>query len=304
MKRCPFCNAELQENASFCLYCMRPLECKENITPKRPINIKLILILILTVAILISVLLIVLLVQPDKNDSEAQTQIRDKQTKKLKEKEETTQTSRDPETEKENDPAYSDFNSGGRSEILAVYEDFKILASVTSHQTDCGDIFNPNDFLWTHTVTDEDGDTWEIYTTDCALEDVVIRVAFCEGDLEIVTTICNLTEDNYEDGLKIAEACIFAAYNCSYVEIKDALRNDTIYPRKEITYEESLFGEGLLPEPVPYRIDDDTQMTIRYTYTGMETTSKTETHYMVMEQREREYKGKTYFDLAFLHTFE
>lgn len=36
MKQCPHCGAQLQEQARFCLYCMRSLEEKPNITPKLP----------------------------------------------------------------------------------------------------------------------------------------------------------------------------------------------------------------------------------------------------------------------------
>ena len=35
MKKCPFCKAEIQENARFCLYCMKPLVEKEVISPRK-----------------------------------------------------------------------------------------------------------------------------------------------------------------------------------------------------------------------------------------------------------------------------
>lgn len=35
MKKCPFCKAEIEENARFCLYCMKPLVEKEIISPAR-----------------------------------------------------------------------------------------------------------------------------------------------------------------------------------------------------------------------------------------------------------------------------
>ena len=35
MKKCPFCKAEIEENARFCLYCMKPLNEKEVILPSK-----------------------------------------------------------------------------------------------------------------------------------------------------------------------------------------------------------------------------------------------------------------------------
>lgn len=35
MKKCPFCKAEIEENARFCLYCMKPLTKKEVVAPAR-----------------------------------------------------------------------------------------------------------------------------------------------------------------------------------------------------------------------------------------------------------------------------
>lgn len=36
MKQCPFCKANIEDNARFCLYCMRPLIAKEEIQPPPP----------------------------------------------------------------------------------------------------------------------------------------------------------------------------------------------------------------------------------------------------------------------------
>ena len=55
MKKCPFCNAEIEENARFCLYCMNSLEEKELIeTPKErkrwwPVLLAAVLVLVLAV---------------------------------------------------------------------------------------------------------------------------------------------------------------------------------------------------------------------------------------------------------------
>ena len=57
MKKCPYCNADLQDEASFCLYCMRSLTKKEIIeSPKSrlPKKIKIIICIVLAVILAIT----------------------------------------------------------------------------------------------------------------------------------------------------------------------------------------------------------------------------------------------------------
>lgn len=55
---CPKCGAELQENASFCLHCMTPLEPKQNIEkPKKPLSSKR-----KTIYIIVSILVVIAIV--------------------------------------------------------------------------------------------------------------------------------------------------------------------------------------------------------------------------------------------------
>lgn len=54
MKKCPYCHAELQDEASFCLYCMRNLTDKETVeAPKKRISkkVKIIICIVLAVAV-------------------------------------------------------------------------------------------------------------------------------------------------------------------------------------------------------------------------------------------------------------
>ncbi|MBO5869913.1 MAG: hypothetical protein J6Q89_04100 [Clostridia bacterium] len=55
MKKCPFCKAELQENARFCLYCMAQLDEKAQITPKQKNNKRLLVVICAVILLLIAV---------------------------------------------------------------------------------------------------------------------------------------------------------------------------------------------------------------------------------------------------------
>lgn len=59
MKKCPFCGEKLDDNARFCLYCMKPLEEKEKIVPAQD-NSKRRLILVISAALALAVLIVIL----------------------------------------------------------------------------------------------------------------------------------------------------------------------------------------------------------------------------------------------------
>ncbi|MBR4864499.1 MAG: hypothetical protein IKU07_07975 [Oscillospiraceae bacterium] len=58
MKKCPFCNAEIEENARFCLYCMQPLEKKQVIDPQPQKKNHLLLLWLILPVLLVVVLLL------------------------------------------------------------------------------------------------------------------------------------------------------------------------------------------------------------------------------------------------------
>lgn len=80
MKHCPFCNAEIEENARFCLYCMNSLEEKQKIVALKNAKKRW---LVLLFAILFSVLLcicIALIVKKTINTHNSIDKISDSQT--------------------------------------------------------------------------------------------------------------------------------------------------------------------------------------------------------------------------------
>ena len=66
MKKCPFCNAEIEENARFCLYCMSSLEEKQVIENPKENKRRWLIILM---AILVFVLFIILTIFLSKKDT-------------------------------------------------------------------------------------------------------------------------------------------------------------------------------------------------------------------------------------------
>jgi len=68
MKKCPFCKADIEDNARFCLYCMKPLNEKEVIPPpqKKPQWWPFVLIAVLLIALLAAILL-----KPEGNENPA-----------------------------------------------------------------------------------------------------------------------------------------------------------------------------------------------------------------------------------------
>ena len=66
MKKCPYCNAVIEENARFCIYCMKTLNEKQIIKPQKPIK-KTVVISIIS-AILVFALIVICSFFPNTNN--------------------------------------------------------------------------------------------------------------------------------------------------------------------------------------------------------------------------------------------
>ena len=68
MKKCPFCKAEIEENARFCLYCMKPLAEKEVVPPAKGSRPLIWLLPLLTAFLILAVLAAILLLGNPRSD--------------------------------------------------------------------------------------------------------------------------------------------------------------------------------------------------------------------------------------------
>lgn len=69
MKKCPFCNAEIEENARFCLYCMSSLEEKQVIETPKENTKRWPIILIAFLFVVLFIILAIFFLKEDKPDN-------------------------------------------------------------------------------------------------------------------------------------------------------------------------------------------------------------------------------------------
>ena len=69
MKKCPFCNAEIEENARFCLYCMNSFEEKQGIATPRENKRRRLMILIAVLVFVLFIIMTIFLLKEDTPDN-------------------------------------------------------------------------------------------------------------------------------------------------------------------------------------------------------------------------------------------
>ena len=74
MKKCPFCRSEIQDQARFCLFCMKPLTDKESIDPIKPKKRLYFAVAVSIVLLLAAFLILWMLAQPEAPDTELPSQ--------------------------------------------------------------------------------------------------------------------------------------------------------------------------------------------------------------------------------------
>lgn len=269
MKYCPFCSSPLQENARFCLHCMKELDTKKPIDipkKKRPVGI---LVAICTLLI-IGTAVICLVFLPGNGKSEPKGNAAEEET---------------PD-----------------NNIITSFEDYSLRCTYLTGKNSLSHLWDANSFINTHTGKDDDGDTWEIYSPDVHIPGANFSACFCENGEEIITALTGITSETFEDAAALLECSVFSVYNYSYDDLYDFLTNRDRYPLTPDESKNCVLTLAGLPDGAGAKCDVGSEPALSYTVSRLNGEKGAEILYY--QFRTRMFEGKEVFDIILLHTRE
>lgn len=275
INKCPYCGASLQEGAQFCLYCMKSLSEKRDVTPvkksRRTWLAAALICLLLAVAVVCAVF-----ISGNGDEGEA----------------ESTPPQSGESTEQEESEEWP---------IITTIDDFMLRAVYLSGKNDLSGLWDPDGFVHTHSITDEDGDEWKVYDTDVTPEGASLKVHMCEGGIEIVTSVTGLTEDTFDDGALLVSCAVSSVYNSTFSNLADVLADEEAYEREDVAAGEDIMTLAELTDPAAKKQDEGTAMQVRRIQMHLDEQSFPG-QTMFIEFRTRVYNGQTLYDMIILHT--
>lgn len=185
---------------------------------------------------------------------------------------------------------------------IALFEDVQLRATYLTGKDGLSERWDPDGFVLTHSGTDDDGDLWEIYSTDIYLDGVDLRMHFCEQGIEVLTSLTGLTAENYEAGLQLAQCLIYSVQNYTYTNMYDMLTDRGTYPMS-VADDAGLLQLAQLPDPSAEKIDEGTQPVVERVMAELGGSGERK-GYLVIDRRTRVWGGKEVYDLLILHTQE
>lgn len=264
--RCPYCDAELQENARFCLYCMNSLDEKSE---HRHIRIKGKRIYIWIAACLVAVCLVGSIVYILTKYEKAQTQ-----------------------TPEDSLMDYSTETTTEENELLPLifYDDFYWRCVFYSQEMSLEDLWSAESMYYAGQTA-----TANQYVAKVHLDGVSFSAYFIDDGVKILTVISGIKESDLQDGIELANCTIYGVYNCDdmYLSTTDP------FPKNIISLEKlSACALGLRDLS---DLSSESDRVFRDKIMFYNSFDPLGEYYMLYELHERTVQGQKYYDIYLTH---
>ncbi len=270
--KCPYCGASLQENAQFCLYCMKPLREKTQLAAlpakKRVRAKRLALLLCVAAVVAVGVLMAVSVGRPKARE----------------------------ETAPKESAVTWRLTSEDFSPITDAFS-FSMDAMDVTEQLQYGELWDPFNLS-----PIDRRDDLQVYAAPVYLQGAALRMYFFDGGMSLLTAVTDLTEDTLADGLRLADCVATSVY---YGMGGKELHLEDCAPTETVAAGDSCVERLQIEDPAAAQSDGAVEAhRCRVTPeidTYWQEAIGIPTQYLLYELRTRVYEGCTYYDIFLYH---
>lgn len=215
VSKCPFCGADMQENASFCLHCMRSLDEKEKIKKEKIFFGRKRIIIFAAAALLIIAAVVCFLIirKPSAEDPPKNDVISDDT----------------PQNDISAQPKESEKAVDTDNIFTSPYE-FCAAAILVSEKLGCNELWSPDELKETHRSLN--GKSIKLWAP-VSIPDAVMAIYFDNCGETVDFILEDVPEEYLEDAKNIAICAVDAACNSYFSDVSDVFFDDKVFPKKK-----------------------------------------------------------------------